>query len=186
MASPKWRRFGSVGNTRRRRLITCCLLWPAARRFWLGLHLITPSPSSHLSLGTVFVFTIHAVGHWVLLSGFSQPKTCERSVKVQLTCRNGLENTRYSYLQQSFQTMEYDWPMPMARHNNNSMLEYIAEVFNAGEGEKSSSLHGTCVAGVVASRVTCDYLSHDQSADPAGRCVCKADKTFEQFRCWPN
>ena len=31
---------GHVGNTRRPRLITCCLLWPAARRFWLGLHLI--------------------------------------------------------------------------------------------------------------------------------------------------
>ena len=29
-----------VGNTRRRRLITCCLLWPAAWRFWLGLHLV--------------------------------------------------------------------------------------------------------------------------------------------------
>ena len=31
---------GHVGNTRRRRLITCCLLWLAARRFWLGLHLM--------------------------------------------------------------------------------------------------------------------------------------------------
>ena len=31
---------GHVGNTRRRRLITCCRLWPAARRFWLGLHLV--------------------------------------------------------------------------------------------------------------------------------------------------
>ena len=29
-----------VGNTRRRRLITCCRSWPAARRFWLGLHLL--------------------------------------------------------------------------------------------------------------------------------------------------
>ena len=34
---------GHVGNTRRRRVITCCLLWPAARRFWLGLHLIDAS-----------------------------------------------------------------------------------------------------------------------------------------------
>ena len=32
---------GHVGNTRRRRLITCCQSWPAARRFWLGLHLIS-------------------------------------------------------------------------------------------------------------------------------------------------
>ena len=31
---------GQVGNTRRRRLITCCRLWPAAQRFWLGLHLL--------------------------------------------------------------------------------------------------------------------------------------------------
>ena len=38
-----------VGNTRRRRLITCCRLWPAARRFWLGLHLLTThSPSCSL------------------------------------------------------------------------------------------------------------------------------------------
>ena len=30
---------GHVGNTRRRRFITCCRSWPAAQRFWLGLHL---------------------------------------------------------------------------------------------------------------------------------------------------
>ena len=35
---------GHVGNTRRRRLITCCRLWPSARRFWLGLHLGLHSP----------------------------------------------------------------------------------------------------------------------------------------------
>ena len=40
---------GHVGNTPRRRLITCCLLWPAARRFWLGLHLAT-APWSWRSL----------------------------------------------------------------------------------------------------------------------------------------
>ena len=34
---------GHIGNTRRRRLITCCQLWPAARRFWLGLHLMVAS-----------------------------------------------------------------------------------------------------------------------------------------------
>ena len=31
---------GHVSNSRRRRLITCCRLWPAARRFWLSLHLV--------------------------------------------------------------------------------------------------------------------------------------------------
>ena len=42
LGSPGDRRShsGHVGNTRRRRLITCCRLWPAARRFWLGLHLV--------------------------------------------------------------------------------------------------------------------------------------------------
>ena len=39
---------GHVGNTRRRRLITCCRLWPAARRFWLGLHLITANKQTTL------------------------------------------------------------------------------------------------------------------------------------------
>ena len=29
------------GNTCRPRLITCCRLWPAAQRFWLGLHLVS-------------------------------------------------------------------------------------------------------------------------------------------------
>ena len=33
---------GHVGNTRRRRLITYCRLWPTARRFWPG-HLISPT-----------------------------------------------------------------------------------------------------------------------------------------------
>ena len=32
---------GHVGNTRRRRLITCCRFWRTARRFWTG-HLISP------------------------------------------------------------------------------------------------------------------------------------------------
>ena len=43
LGSPGDRRShsGHVCNTRRRRLITCCRLWPAARRFWLGLHLVT-------------------------------------------------------------------------------------------------------------------------------------------------
>ena len=40
---------GHVGNTRRRRLITCCRLWPSARRFWLGLHLGLHSPQKQVN-----------------------------------------------------------------------------------------------------------------------------------------
>ena len=44
---------GHVGNTRRRRLITCCRLWPAARRFWPGViaSQITRQPKPSLLIG---------------------------------------------------------------------------------------------------------------------------------------
>ena len=47
---------GHVGNTRRRRLITCCLLWPAARRFWLGLHLVSYQSPASTGLGRPSLF----------------------------------------------------------------------------------------------------------------------------------
>ena len=49
--------FGHGGNTRRQRSIRCCSLWPSARRFWPGLHLLTTENNVNPTLLFVcFVF----------------------------------------------------------------------------------------------------------------------------------
>ena len=60
-------RSGHVGNTRRRQLITCCRLWPAARRFLLGLHLVGPRPADGISryplIACIALWLRQLVGH---------------------------------------------------------------------------------------------------------------------------
>ena len=46
----RWSHSGHVGNTRRRRLITCCRLLPTARRFWPGHLNIAHSAWMHGTL----------------------------------------------------------------------------------------------------------------------------------------
>ena len=55
---------GHVGNTRRRRVITCCLLWPAARRFWLGLHLVSGELCWETYVGSFYIATTILVYIW--------------------------------------------------------------------------------------------------------------------------
>ena len=46
----RYSRSGHVANTHRRRLITCCCLWPTARCFWSDLHLFTRQSEPSLKL----------------------------------------------------------------------------------------------------------------------------------------